>query len=401
MDRRKFLENSALLGTGLLVGTDAFAHPKHRISPNDTIQIGVIGTGDRGGGMIRIMKNLPQFKVVACSDVLDFRLEKAMKNADSSAKAYPNYQDLLADKNVDAVLIATPLSTHHQVAIDAIKAGKHIYCEKTMTYQIDEALDLVKKAKAVDKVFMVGHQYRYMPLYFKVADVIRNGYIGDISNIYVQWNRNGDWRRPVPAPQYERAINWRMYTEYSGGLTAELHSHQIDFVNWVFDQAPKQVAGFGGVDYWKDGRETFDNVNTIMSYPNGMKLNLISLTSNAHEGYLFKFKGSKGTIELKMREGWVYYERMNKKELGMVDGVSGATKAYAEKGEGIPIKAQGGKEGWEGSHYALMDFHKAVTESTTPYSNVQTGAKAAISVRMAIDALREGGVQQWLDRYNV
>ncbi len=396
MKRREFIEKSTLAASGLVVGSSALAKPKN-IAKNDTLQIGVIGTGDRGGGLINIMKQFPEYKVVAACDILPFRLEKAMENADPGAKAYTDYRRLLDDKNVDAVVVATPLSMHYKMATDVLDAGKHIYCEKTMTYHASEALDLVKQAKSARKqVFQVGHQYRYLPLYFKVAELIRDGYVGDITNIYVQWNRNGDWRRPVPDPQYERMINWRMYKEYSGGLTAELHSHQIDFINWVFDAHPETAIGFGGIDYWKDGRETFDNVNTILQYPGGMKVNCISLTANAHNGYLFEFRGSKGTISLGINKGKFIWERPNKK-VGMVDGVSGATLRMMENGESREIVADESREGWEGTHYSLTEFYQCVRDNKVPVSNVETGARTAMSVRMAIDALRGGTQQYWGD----
>lgn len=393
MNRRDFLLNSGLAVAGITF--TGVSSGKAQIAKNDIVQLGVIGTGARGGGIINLLKQLPQFKTVACSDILPFRLEKAVANAGKGCKGYKDYRKLLADPDVDAVLIATPLSMHYQMVIDALDSGKHIYCEKTMTYEKDHARDLIKKVEASNRTFLVGHQYRYHPLYFEVADYIRKGYLGDITNIYIQWNRNGNWRRPVPAPQYEKMINWRMYKEYSGGLTAELHSHQIDFVNWVFDTHPSRAIGFGGIDYWRDGRETFDNVNTLLEYPNGMKVNCISLTANAHEGYQFKFKGSKGTIELKIDKGWHFYESLNKKELGTVDGVSGATLKKYGSGEGYPIEAKKENENWEGTHYAFMDFYNSIVSGKEPVSNVKTGATAAISVRMAIDALREGNMQTW------
>ncbi len=391
MNRRDFLLKSSLAAAGLTLSSGARGM---RPGNNDVIQVGIIGTGDRGGGIISILKELPQFKTVAVCDILPFRLEKAMELAGKGCKAYKEYRQLLADPDVDAVVIATPLSMHYDMAVDALESGKHVYCEKTMTYEKKQAWDLVKKVEATDRVFLVGHQYRYHPLYFKVADIIREGYLGDITNIYIQWNRNGDWRRPVPDPQYERMINWRMYKEYSGGLTAELHSHQIDFVNWVFDSHPSRIIGFGGIDYWKDGRETFDNVNTILEYPDGMKVNCLSLTANAHEGYQFKFKGSLATIELKIDQGWYFLETPNKKEMGTVDGVSGAT---VNKGDGkpYPIEVRKENERWEGTHYAFMDFYESIVSGKEPISNVRTGATAAVSVRMAIDALREGTLQEW------
>ena len=394
IDRRDFLKKGSLATAGMALGSLSLA--PNTFSKNDTIQLGVIGTGARGNGIIRLLQSMPQFKVVACCDILPFRLDDAMNNADKSAKAYTKYQKLLEDPNVDAVLIATPLSMHYEMASAALEAGKHVYCEKTMTYQIDEADRLVNQVEASGKTFLVGHQYRYHPLYFRVADLIHSGKIGDIANVQIQWNRNRDWRRPVPKPKYERIINWRMYTEYSGGLTAELHSHQIDFVNWVLDMLPEKAIGFGGIDYWKDGRETFDNVNSVFSYPNGMKVNCISLTSNAHEGYLMEFRGSKGTIRMGVDQGWVYFEPLNTKEkdLGVVDGVSGATLNRAKEDK-YAINFEHKQEGWGGTHYAFQEFYECIRDNRTPVSNVKTGAATTKCVRMAIDAMREGKMTTW------
>lgn len=401
MKRRTFLEKSALATTGLFVGQQIFGDTAG-IAKNDILQIGVIGTGDRGGGLIRTMQQFPQLKVVAASDILPFRLEKAIADAGVGTKPYPDYRELLDDPEVDAVVIATPLSMHYDMAKAALDAGKHIYQEKTMTYQIREALHLVKLVdEHKDQIFQVGHQYRYLPLYFKVAEMIRGGSIGDVTNVYVQWNRNADWRRPVPDPQYERLINWRMYREYSGGLTAELHSHQIDFINWIFNSHPEKVTGFGGIDYWKDGRETFDNVNSLLRYPNGMKVNCISLTANAHNGYLMEFRGSKGTIRLNIDKGWFYFERPNSKVMGTVDGVSGATLKLMEENQGMELFGNNAKEGWEGTHYALQEFYECVRDNHRPVSNVHTGARTAISVRMAIDAMRKEEMQIWQPEYEV
>lgn len=400
MKRRSFLAKSALATSVLLINPDVFAL-SHQIAKNDLLQIGVIGTGDRGGGLINIMKELPQFKVVAASDILPFRLKKAIANAGAKTKAYPNYRALLDDKEVNAVIIATPLSMHYQMAKEALAAGKHIYCEKTMTYQITEALQLVKDANArKDQVFQVGHQYRYLPLYLKIAALIREGAIGKITNIYLQWNRNGDWRRPVPKPEYERIINWRMYREYSGGLTAELHSHQIDYINWIFNTHPEKVTGFGGIDYWKDGRETFDHVNTLLHYPNGMTVNCVALTANAYNGYLIEFRGSKGTIGLGIDKATLFWEKQDSPIMGTVDGVTGATLKRTELGHAQEIESTVFKEGWEGSHYALNKFYENIRDGKRPISNVDTGARTAISVRMAIDALHSEELQSWKPEYD-
>jgi predicted dehydrogenase len=196
--------------------------------------------------------------------------------------------------------------------------------------------------------------------------------------------------------------NWRMYREWSSGLTAELHSHQIDYVNSIFDSYPTRVTGFGGIDYWKDGRETFDNVNTLFEYPNGFKLNCVSLTANAHEGYYMKFRGSKGTIAMDMERAWIYNEVTPKEKdrWKEVDGVSGATEVKWNRGEAVEIKPDVQQEGWFNTRYALDAFYDCIMNDKMPYSNVYNGGGTAICVRMAVDAMRKGTIEPWQAEYD-
>jgi predicted dehydrogenase len=307
---------------------------------------------------------------------------------------------MLENKDVDAVIIATPLSEHYQMAMDALDAGKHVYCEKTMVFHTQEVYGLIKKVENSGKIFQVGHQYRSTPLYNKVAEMIRTGYLGEVLNIYIQWNRNGNWRRPVSDEKYEKLVNWRMYRDFSGCLTAELLSHQLDFVNHVFSTHPKKVTGMGGIDYWKDGRETFDNVNLLYHYPNGMKVNAVSLTSSAYEGYKMVFKGSKGSLDLDMYNAIIYPEDSYLKELGEVDGVSGATLNYDEDGKGIPISAYSVHPDWTNTDFALQSFYESIVENKEPFSNVYNGGKTALCVRMGLDAMIDNKIVDWNDDFN-
>jgi predicted dehydrogenase len=195
-------------------------------------------------------------------------------------------------------------------------------------------------------------------------------------------------------------INWRMYRKYSGGLTAELLGHQIDYVNWIFNEHPKKILGVGGIDYWKDGRETFDNVNLTLRYPSGMNVNCISLTANAHDGYMIMFKGSKGTIKMGMSDAWIYSEARTEKELGTIDGVSGATLSALAKNEGAKIDDDNEKK-WSNTEYALNEFYDCIKENKLPTSNVNTGAKTAICVRMGIDAMVNDTPSKWKPEYSV
>jgi len=382
MKRRDFVIKGSLGSLALAASTSVLGNFISHNGANDAINIGVIGTGSRGGGLIPILNQIDGINVAACCDVLPFRLEKGLAKAGGNPKAYTDYRKLLDNKDIDAVLIATPFSSHAQIDIDALDSGKHVYGEKTMAKGYSGIDSLVKKASKSTGIFQTGHQYHSSRLYNHVVDLIKNGEIGKITAFECQWNRNGSWRRPVPRPDLERAINWRMYREFSGGLVAELCSHQIDFVNWVLNALPEKVMGVGGVDYWKDCRETFDNIHLIYSYPKGVKATFTCLTSNSMDDYQIKVMGDKGTIILDYKEAWIYPEANYKKEMGNVDGVSGATKQW-EQGKGIPIEV----EHADPSKQALMDFRDSILTNTTPKTNVITGANTAVCVQMGLDAM--------------
>jgi predicted dehydrogenase len=341
-----------------------------------------------------------KFSVKAVCDILPFRLDE-MRKADNqnNFKYYSDYRKVLDDKSVKTVIIATPLYNHYEIAAEAVKAGKHVYLEKTMTYNAAQTIELRNLCSAYPRqTLQVGHQYRYTPLYFKVKEMIDKGYLGKVVHVEARWDRNWNWRRPVPDGYSDRQINWRMYKEYSGGLPAELLSHQVDFINWAFDTHPDEILGTGGIDYYRDGRETFDNVQAVLRYnKEGMIGNFGATCGNAKDGYIFRLKGTKGTIELLMDEGIFFPEPATKKELETVDGVAGATKLEWNKNGGIPIIKEKLKDG---SWYALQEFYKSISENTEPVSNVVTGGKTAICVHMMNQAIFNHSIEKWKPEYN-
>lgn len=396
MKRREFITKSSLTAAGITVGSTALWGLSNNLGANDMINIGVIGTGARGNGMIPYMDQIKGLNVAACCDVLPFRLKEGLSKTISNPKGYSDYRKLLDNKDIDAVFISTPLNTHDDIAIQALDAGKHVYCEKTLAKGFSEIDSLVKKVESSSKIFQVGHQYHSSRLYSHVVDMIRAGKIGKITSFQCQFNRNSNWRRPMPDPSYERAINWRMYREYSSGLTAELSSHQIDLVQWILGETPSKIMGTGGVDYWKDGRETYDNIHLIYEYPSGVKATFRCLTSNALGNYEIKIHGDKATIVLDFERAWVYYEKDKykrentpKKELTDVDGVSGATRYSQNEVAGYPIDV--GHE--ESSKQALIDFKDNIRDNKLPISNIHTGANVAIAVQLSLDAMDNSEVK--------
>ncbi|NII27082.1 Gfo/Idh/MocA family oxidoreductase [Pseudoflavitalea sp. X16] len=398
MSRRKFIQQAGVLTGGLILHNQLLQAVGSKFQ--EKINVGIIGCGDRGTGIMSVMRQLPDlFNIAALCDILDFRLDNARKIVAASPKEYKDYRKLLEDKSLHAVIIATPLNMHYPIAADALAAGKHVFLEKTMTYNIPQAMKLVQQVKRYPKqVLQVGHQYRYVPLYFKVKEMIEKGYLGKITHIDCRWDRNWNWRRPVPAGYTDKEVNWRMYKAYSGGLIAELLSHQIDFINWAFNTHPDEIIGTGGIDNYKDGRETYDNVQVVLRYNReNMIGNFGATCANAREGYIFKLKGTKGTVALLVNEGVFYPEAAAKKDLEVVDGVSSATKIEWNKDGGIPIIKEPMKDG---TWYALQDFHKCITEKQQPVSNVITGATTAVCVHLGNTAAYTHTTQQWKSAYN-
>ncbi|WP_121810176.1 Gfo/Idh/MocA family protein [Mucilaginibacter kameinonensis] len=398
MERRTFLKNTGLLTGGILLN-----HNLSAMEPvNDPVKIAVIGCGDRGTGIMNILNSMPdKYRITALCDVLDFRLTAAQKLAKTDAvKTYTDYRKLIDDKQVEAIIVAVPLYLHYQVAADVIRSGKHLYLEKTMTYNIEQAVELVNLMHGrTGQVLQVGHQYRYSPLYYRVKEMINKGYLGKVTQVDCRWDRNGNWRRPVPDPSLERAINWRMYKEYSGGLMAELLSHQIDFINWVFDTHPQEFFATGGIDVFKDGRETYDNVQLMLRYPDlGLIGNFGAMCGNAHDGYLFKIKGTLGTVSLLTDQGMFYPEKKLLTEKGTVDGVTGATRIVWNRDGGTPILPEATKDG---TWYAFNDFYQKIQRKELPDSNVFTGARTAISVHLGNQALYSQKICNWDSSYKI
>ena len=282
LKRRDFIKTSVLSTGGVLLGSNCASSKAATV--DDPVKLAIIGTGDRGTGIINLVNKIDGIEVAACSDVIPFRLQKALKTA-AISNGTDNYHNILNDNDIDAVVIATPFGMHGEMALAAIAAGKHVYCEKTMVRGISEIQEVINASKNSEIVFQTGHQYHSSPLYNRAREIINSGYLGEITSYECQWNRNGDWRRPVPEPKWERMINWRMYKEHSGGLAAELMSHQIDFVNWVTGSHPEKIVGFGGIDHWNDGRETLDNAHVLFSYPSGLDASFTCTTTNGHEDY--------------------------------------------------------------------------------------------------------------------
>ncbi|GAB4422944.1 MAG: hypothetical protein OHK0039_39320 [Bacteroidia bacterium] len=399
--RRQFLGTSLAAAGGLVLPRSV----SQLFAPSDTLRLGVIGTGGRGCWAVQVAQEQPGIEVVACCDTYTPHLEKGLALAAPQARSYTDYRYLLEQADIDAVVVATPLHLHAPMVLDALDAGKHVYCEKTMTYDIASSLAVVARARTSGRILQVGYQNRVNPLFHRVSDIIRKGYIGPVKFIQCTWNRNGNWRRTVPDPSLEHQLNWRMYTAYSGGLLAELSSHQLDIVNWVLGAHPLAVAGAGGISFWQDGRETFDHVSATYSYPEGVKAHFTCLTTNAHESFSMLFYGTKATIEVKNEQGQIgliYPEPVQGANDTAADAVSGATKEALASGEPIPLLVPDpGEDDRLPTGNAFGHFAACIRDGQTPLASVEVGHYAGVAVHMGNLALRNNRIETWQEAYDV
>lgn len=339
----------------------------------------------------------PGVRVTALCDVYEPRFAEGREITGEETPVYRDYRQMLdSARDLDAVIVATPLSLHREHVVASLERGLNVYGEKAMGFTIDDCNAIVGAVRDSGRRFQVGLQYRYAPWYREVIERIRSGEIGRVTHVYGYWHRNYNWRRPVPDPSLERLINWRLYKEYSGGLLAELGSHQIDVANWIFDEAPSRVIGTGGITFYRDGRETFDNVQAVFNYPSGGTHVFSSIIGNHNVGYQLNVYGTGGSVKLTLEGGAFYYEpaRANSAvpeeliERGVHTSATLATSGdMPYRGPGLPIAVPEDEAG-NPNFLAVASFVESVTNDSRPAADEHVGWRSAIAVALGNEAVR-------------
>ena len=310
---RKFIKELGCIagGTALLATTPwlkSCTPEKLAEIQKEKARIGIIGTGSRGQYHIVNLLQIPHAQIVALCDNYDVNLEAAHAMV-PDARTYTDYHELLDCKDIDGVIIATPLGAHAQITLDSLAAGKHTFCEKAMALTMDECKAVYDAYTQSDRALYFCMQRMYDEKYVRGMQMITSGQFGEVVGMRCHWFRNADWRRPVPSPELERKINWRLYREYSGGLMTELASHQLEVCTLVTGKMPVEVSGFGDIVYWKDGREVYDSCNCVFHFADGRKINYETLISNKFNGMEDQILCKNATIDL--AKGVYYLEEDN------------------------------------------------------------------------------------------
>jgi len=314
------------------------------------VRIGCIGTG--GQGRVLLEQTDRQFaEIVALCDINPLQLAKAdeslAKTNHPPAKHYSDWKEMLQKEKLEAVLLASPLFLHAEIAIACMEAGLHVLSEKMMAWDVASCERIAEAAHKNRRVYEVGHQRFYNGVYQAAYEgIVKAGLLGELYHARLVWHRNGNWRRHIdmPSPDYDASrwgypsydhlINWRLYKKYSRGHMAELASHQVAVAEWFFGANATAAIGSGGVYRFKDGREIPDHTYVTLEYPGGRTVVFTSIESNAFDNYYEAYYGTKGTLILSGEiDAFLFEEK-------------GASTAAAQpKATGIEITAKGGPVG--------------------------------------------------------
>lgn len=412
LDRREFLRMLGIAGAGAFLATSpwlsAFAHVDG--TKGERVNIGVIGPGSRGRFLMGFIKNNPKANISAICDIWQPSIDEALKIV-PEAKVYNDYKKLLEDKTIDAVVIAVPLDTHYQVVMDAFDAGKHVFCEKSICYDLWQCHDVYEKYRSGKQIFFVGQQRLFDPRYLKVMKMVHDGVFGDINAVWAYWNRNNDWRRTCPSEEYDRHINWRLYKDRSKGIMTELACHQLQVGTWAFKEIPNKVMGYGSITHWKERREVYDNVSCVYVFDSGVKMTYDSVLSNKFYGYEEKIMGTKGTVEPEM--GKFYFEKtppapafmrlIDDIQMDIFNAVPFAGTSWepetASTNKGEYILGKSPKE--DGTSIMLDAFVEAVITQKQPKDIVEEAYYASALSLLGHQAMEEERIITFPDEYKI
>jgi len=427
LTRRDFLAGVA---SGATVASVYWGYTELKAEP---VRVGIIGTGDQGNAHIN-SSNPKYLRFVAFSDIRPSNQKRAMnsfeakyKDKAKDIKLYENYKDLLARDDVEMVIIALPLHLHAPVTIEALKAGKHVLCEKLMAKTVKDCKEMARTARKTGKLLAIGHQRHYSYLYANALEIIKPGKVlGDVRHIRAFWHRNqtragaegaktgkyDSWSRSIP--EEDKAVNWKKYGYNSlnelvswrlhgrtgGGLMVELGSHQLDAASIMLGKIhPVAVSGVGVTSFFTDGREVEDHVFLTYEFPKKVIVTYSSICTNAFDKYGEQVNGTRGTLILEQeRNVYLFAEgadskntRVNwvEKRIGQPVAEATSTTQWTAAG-GIPdtLTSRGYRE--EQEHMAYCIRHPGTKDKPNkPRCNEEVALADAVVTLASNVAMRQ------------
>lgn len=363
LKRRHFLMGSGFAAQSALSQTAA-----------ERIPTAMIGVGNRGTSVLKGVLEQPSAKVAALCDLKAARLDAAATVAARDNPAtYSEWRKIIDRKDIEAVFIATPPHLHSEMAVAALQAGKHVYCEKPIGITPEQVRDVVKAARSTNRVFVAGQQLRSFRQLSQAVSKIHDGVIGNVLMVKAQRHGSAD------IPHDSSSSDWYFDVNKSGGYLIEMSVHNLDACNWAIRSHPVRASGFGGIQLYKNdppGRTIFDCGVLSYDYANGVKMSFTQSVFHprqmpAGNQYIHVF-GSKGAVDL-MSSTTMYPL-----------GPGGEVTTLAAKGEESP-------------HAHIAAFYDCITKKGRNPADIVVGATAALTAIMGHLAMTREKVVTWAE----
>ncbi len=421
--RRGFLHAASAATVYRLVENSGPAAARS-LAPSDTVRIGHIGVGIRGSQLMDEFSRIPGVQQVVAADLYDGYLQHAREFSQGRIETTKHYEDVLARRDLDAVVIATPDHWHRRMTLEALSAGKHVYIEKPLTWNLKEGPEIIAAEKRSGKVLMVGSGGKTTTLVAKTRELIAQGALGPVRQIRMVNHRNsreGAWVYPIPPDASPRTIDWerflgsapkrafspevffrwRCWWEYSGGVATDLFVHLLTTLHEVMNvTAPSSVVSQGGLFHWKDGRTVPDILESVFEYKEGFFAQMSVNLCNSARAPGMVIYGEKGTLVMEpgklivtpepedldiQRYGSTAWPKAPRDEYLKSRGADNPRPPAPETKE-VPVESGPGHAEY---------FIQSIRESKPSRENATEGHAAAGAAHLANMAYREGRKLRW------
>jgi len=421
--RRQFIERSVsgAAAAGLAWSADPVRLPA---SSNEKVTVGIVGAGIRGLELMQAILNVGGNVAMVC-DLYDGHFRRAQE-IQANTPTTREYREVLDRKDVDVVVVATSDHWHAPIAIEAMRAGKDVYCEKPMTHKIPEALEMVKVSKQTGRLVQVGSQSLSMTSTQKARELVQGGQIGNVFMIQASIFRPsaiGAWCYPVPPDASPQTVDWerflgnapkrpfdaqrffqfRNWWDYGTGIAGDEYVHLLSRVHYVLDvQYPLNAFSTGGIYKWTGDRDVPDIHNTLYDYGKFQAVVLANLASNWDPGEIVRFYGDKGTVELtEWSADLVPYNPVEDYLYPLEAWPKDLKDKFIEEHKNDPLadvgsarqqpqrKKESFRQEAEGTEDHLRNLFECVKTRKQPIENVEFGCGTAVACHMANISYRE------------
>lgn len=395
-DRRLFLQHAAGALAAVALSPE-LAHLRAWPAGRAPLGVGLVGAGRQGRAILGELAKLEGVSVIGVCDSDESRLSSGLRRV-RGAEGFADHRALLEAQGVDALLIATPTHQHRQIALDALAAKKHVYCEAPLAASIEDSRAIARAARTAGTIFQTGLLGRTNPIYALARSFYRAGALRESVSLFAQDCQKNSWRTPVSDPSQERARNWRLDPEVSLGLPGEAGSHQFDVFHWFRSEYPLSVRGGGGVLVHADGREVFDTASCELLFPGGVRLSWEGTLGSTYGGTYELLRGAMGSMKLAWTHGWMFKESdaptqgwevyanretfFNDQGITLIaDATQLASQGKLKEGVGLPEPSL---------YYALSAFARSIATGTAPECTAEVGHRAAVVGILAQRAVTSG-----------